>query len=390
MRFFACLFLLFAFPAAVLCQISLKIKYTNHIVLDGQVNDEWKARLVLDSGADGLYLDSAYFASTSLPAHRRQLASLPGAGGEAQRVMVILDTLTVSFEEAQYIPRYTPLLHLRPILGKDVDGIIGLSFLREYLSELDYDKGTLVLHEPNNYTIPTDYQPIDVEIINNRMYVPLEVTIKEGLVIKEKFQIDLGNGGSLDITSPTAVKYNLESNVTAKLHYRNAYGGVGGEIKGNQFRARSVKIGNYKIDLPVIDYSEDSAGALSKKEFGGLLGNEILEQFSVLFDLKNSRVLLKAKNRKTSFHSTLTGFSYADRRDTVSGLLITGVYDNTDADKAGFQIDDVITHINGIDVNALEIEQIRDVFKALDTSVELLLKTKDGQIKRSIKLRDYL
>ncbi len=135
-----------------MAQINLSFHYENHIVLTGRINEKSSVRLVLDSGADGLYLDTTYFAETGIPAYRRQLATLPGAGSQPQQVMVVLDTIAVDFNGTQFIPRYTPLIQLRPILGKDMDGIIGLSFLSRYIALLDYENEILSLYEPELFS----------------------------------------------------------------------------------------------------------------------------------------------------------------------------------------------------------------------------------------------
>lgn len=379
------------FPLLMMGQVQLPIKYSNHIVLTGKLNNKHSARLVLDSGADGLYLDTTFFAKTGMAAHRRQLATLPGAGAEPQRIMVVLDTIAVHFDkDLKFIPRFTPLIQLRPILGKGVDGIIGLSFLREYLAVLDYEGKKLSLYKPDQYDIPEGFEAMAMNVRNNRIYVPLEIAVNDNLTIKKEFQLDLGNGGTVDITSATAEEFNLSGSIKDKLHFSNAFGGVGGEIVGNQFRAKSVKIGNFKVDLPVLDYSEDKSGALSSAEIGGLLGNKILERFSVIFDFTKQKLYLKPNGNKEVFESTLTGFSYSDRRDTEKGLFITGIYENTEAVKLGLSVGDIITELNGKNVLDLTFDEIQQSLEKKGSTVRLTIRNAQGSTVKSLKLQGYL
>ncbi|MCE7993697.1 MAG: PDZ domain-containing protein [Roseivirga sp.] len=371
-------------------QVSVSFDYENHIVLKAMLNDRQAVRLVLDSGADGLYLDSTYFAETGIPAYRRQLATLPGAGSQPQQVMVVLDTIAVNLSGIEFIPRYTPLLHLRPILGQAVDGIIGLSFLRRYIALLDYESKMLSLYDPEQYDPPGGFEAIPMTLRNNRIYIPLEIAITDDVVIKKEFQLDLGNGGTIDITSATADEFNLSDLISEKLHYSNAFGGVGGEIVGNQFRAISVKIGNHKIELPVLDYSEDKSGALSSAEMGGLLGNKILEKFEVIFDFAHQKLHLKPNGNKEAYESTLTGFSYADRRDTDDGLFITGIYENTEAAQLNLAVGDVITELNGKEVADLTLDQIEKLLKKKGSAVQLTIRNSAGSTIKLLKIQGYL
>lgn len=371
-------------------QVSLPFHYDKHIVLPGKVNERFTANIVLDSGADGLYLDSAYFAETGINIQRSQLATLPGAGSTPQRIVVVLDTVKTTFNGIQYIPRFTPLIALRPILGESVDGIIGMSFLRDFIVELDYQKRMLKLTKAEEFIGSSGYEELPMETRGNRIYLDLSIGITDDHIIQEKFQIDLGNGGTVDITSPTATKYGLASKAGKKLKYRNVSGGVGGEIQGHQFRASYIRIGSFQINSPVIDYSSDKSGALAKDEIGGLLGNEILERFKVVFDFKNSKLYLKPLDDTKPFHSTLTGFSYADRRKEFKGLLITGLFENTEAMMINMRIGDVITHINGLDVNQLEMKDVRTTLKRINTKVKLVILRDGESLTKELTIRDYL
>jgi len=384
------LVVIFLAKSILLGQTEIPFNYTSHIVLKGVINGSHEARLVLDSGADGLYLDSVYFSETKIPIVRRQLATLPGAGSTPQQITVVLDTIRTSFQGIEYIPRFVPLISLKPILGQDVDGIIGTSFLSNYVAHLDYKNQSLKLISPDDFQAPQGWASIPFELVRNRITVDLELGISNGLVMTERFQVDLGNGGTVDITSPTASKYGLSEKVGNRLSYLNVSGGVGGEIKGNQFRADYIKLGRFRIEKPVLDYSTDTGGALAKEEIGGLLGNEILDRFHVIFDFPNTRLFLKPNGKVADFHSTLTGFSYTNRKDEFGGLLVTGLFENTNAKEVGIRIGDVITHISGSAVTSLEPSVIKKTFESVGSKVVLKILRKGKTLNLSLVLRDYL
>ena len=174
----------------ITAQINLTFHYDKHIVIPGKINGQFAANLVLDSGADGLYLDSAFYAETGIRIQRSQQALLPGAGKTPQQIVVVLDTVKANFNGVQYIPRFTPLIGLRPILGEDVDGVIGMNFLRDYVAELDYQKGSLKLIEVEDFNAPAGYEAVPMESRGNRIYIDLSVGITAEVTIREKLQTD--------------------------------------------------------------------------------------------------------------------------------------------------------------------------------------------------------
>ncbi len=387
---YSLLLTLFLFCHGLEGQEVLSFDYESHIVLKARLNGQQAVRLVLDSGADGLYLDSTYFAQTGIKIEQSQQATLPGAGSTPQQITVVMDPLTVNFGSESYSPPYTPLIQLRPILGKDVDGIIGLSFLREYLARLDYSTKELTLYPSESFSIPDDYQSIPLEIRNNRLHLQVQIGLTDGYTFKESFQLDLGNGGTLDISSPTAAKHQLMTRVGEKMRYTNAFGGVGGEIKGYQFRASHITLGDFKINGPVIDYSEDERGALAKAEIGGLLGNKVLERFTLIFDFKDSLLYLKPNGNKEPFESNMSGFSFADRREEFKGFYITGLYEGTQAEEIGLQIGDVITRINGVDVMQMKVKEVRRQFRTKGKALELTLNRAGKLLTKKLVLKGYL
>lgn len=384
------LLLLFYLPQSHHAQVMVDMNFKTHIVLQAKINGKQSARLVLDSGADGLYLDSVFFAEKGFPANRRQLATLPGAGATPQQIMVILDTMKADFNGVPFVPRYTPLIDLRKILGGDVDGIIGMNFLSDYVVQLDYDSAHLKLFSKNDFKTPDGYKPIDLIHKDNRIYIPIEITVSKDIMVTENFQIDLGNGGTLDITSAIAEKYNLPSRISKKLRYVNKSGGIGGEVIGNQFRAQSMKIGSFELKEPVIDYSEDQAGALSRGDIGGLLGNKILNRFSVILDFPDGKLYLKPKDLHSPYQSTLVGFSFSDQRGEYGGLMVTGIYEGTQAQEVGIQTNDVIIEINGTLVKNMRIDSIRDLFKKEGTDLKLKFKRGERLLQRTLELKEYL
>ncbi|MFN0177081.1 MAG: aspartyl protease family protein [Saprospiraceae bacterium] len=322
----------------------LPIDYDSYILLKAKINNSHPANLLLDTGADELLLDEQYFNGTGIVIERSQQAQLPGAGAEPQVITVVLDPMTVHIDSIAYYPRYVPLMDLRSIVGEKADGIIGPAFLQPYLTEIDFENECLLLH--TDQVVLTGFDSIKLDVRNNRYYLPTIIEAADGLTVKGMLQFDLGNGGNVILTSPTALDYDLETKISKKIKFFNNNGGAGGRIEGYLFRAKSLTIGRTCLVEPCIEWSTDQGGALAKSEFAGLLGNEILERFRVIFDRKNAVLYLKPKpNLSDHFRSTAIGMSLVNKRNSLGIALVTGLFEGGNAEKAGLQAGDRIRTI---------------------------------------------
>src|SRR4051812_13243977 len=99
------------------------------------------------------------------------------------------------------------------------------------------------------------------------------------------------------------------------MNYVSSHGGIGGRSSGFSFRGKTVKIGDFKLESPIIEYST-SLNGLSEMNCLGLIGNRIFERFNVIIDFKNQNLYLKPNSGfKSDFNFGKTGFSFIDRTD---------------------------------------------------------------------------
>lgn len=114
----------------------------------------------------------------------------------------------------------------------------------------------------------------------------------------------------------------------------------------------------------------------------GLIGNKVWERFYVIIDLKNKRLYLKPNalfNKESNFNAL--GFTFTDRSKTLGCWVVNGLFNGSEAERAGLKGGDRILEFNGRDVKTIsEVEQ-----KALyEKAVEVKLKVESPQ-RKSVK-----
>jgi predicted metalloprotease with PDZ domain len=132
---------------------------------------------------------------------------------------------------------------------------------------------------------------------------------------------------------------------------------------------KEIKIGPYRFRRVPTYILDDEYNATSYPFLGGLLGNEILRRFNMIFNYKKREVhLLPNSHFRESFEYTYTGMSiYYDE----GRIYIDDVIPGSPADKAKFKIDDILVSIDNNFSN--NINQYKDLLQSATDRVKVIV-----------------
>lgn len=362
----------------------LPFKYYGHLYCPVVLNDSVKGNFVFDTGADYLYLDTLFLYRSPLPQKNTVNAYLPGVGAKPQKVKMIRDKYTCDYGPLALVPPYTVTIELRSMLGRYADGIVGMHLLKDSVFAVDYVKEEIRLLDPADFSTQ-GYEKIPITIRKNRIYVKAAVQVTPQKQIAGEFLLDMGNGGALDLTSACAREHDLARIIPEKIRTYTNWGGVGGASSSYVFRADTFCIGDRRIERPVISYSADTKGALSERDYIGLIGNGILNRFDLIVDIPGKCLWLRPnKNISRPYGITTTGFSFVDRTDLYDGWVVRALYEGLAAEKAGLQIGDLILRVNDRDTRDVSIEEQQTFFRDLDSPYILTIERNKQLLKLTL------
>ena len=368
----------------------VKFEKDGHFFFYAVINDSIKGRFILDTGADGLYLDSAFLTlHNSVIKTKLDTARMRGAGSTGyKQVFLVKDSVKININNYSHNFTNSPILKLTDINGENIAGIIGNDFVKNQLLAIDNERLTLRIDtviNQNNYEsiIPFEY-------IGGRIYFNVDLKLAENKTITAKLLMDLGCSDAIILNSPYFTTLR-EKNILPKriVDYTILYGGaLGGNINGGDFRVISVKLGDDIIDNPIISFSKDTLGAFSKTNYDGLLGNEILDRYNYAIDYRNQKLYLtKNSKSKKPFKSTLTGF-YAMK--TKNNAIVMSIYYQSDAYKNGIQLGDTIISINDKMVQNLTDKKFYDELTGEGKKVKLTVLRGNKQSDFTFELKHLL
>jgi membrane-associated protease RseP (regulator of RpoE activity) len=197
------------------------------------------------------------------------------------------------------------------------------------------------------------------------------------------FRLDVGSSSTVDVHAPFAKKTGLVN----RMGRTTAFDGVGfgGSFSSEVGRLRSMSLGPYEWDDPIVVVSHATEGAFASEEFAGNIGNRILERFKVTFDYEHRQVYLEPGKR------------YADRDHlTRAGVLLTrrsgrvgveSVLANSPAEHAGLRTGDQVLAVDGRDIAEWDLPQITDLLDEGEPGRKVPVRVLRGGQEKKLNLK---
>lgn len=244
------------------------------------------------------------------------------------------------------------------VIGRELGGVLGMSVLRKYVVQIDFDRGKLALLKPDERSHPEWGQEVPLRLWKG---VPLAKAKLPG-GIEAAFDLDTGCGASGDLQSRLFETMVGQGNLdTAETLSETAAG-----TKRSR-EARIAKVSVAGLECTDLIFGE---GPLS------VLGLGWLSRFRVTFDFPNQKMYL------------IKGAQF-DRRDEtdMSGLhllrikgetVVHSVDEASPAQRAGVLAKDVILTVNDKPAGSYEMWEIRRLLSSQDKeSIALTIRRGD-------------
>ena len=343
---------------------NIDIEYDGHIYIKTTLNDSVTGNFVYDTGAPEMIIDNSFKNKNKLVFIKEEDTRMNGIGNETKNVKVISDTINYKINSRKKKSKKTFLIDLKSILGQKADGILGFKTFENRAHKIDYINKKIFFTKSHK-----NYEVLKMILKDDKLYIPINYIV-EKKEYNGNFILDLGSSVTI-LNSSNKIKIDYGSEF-------EAIGGVGGKTKGRTIFIDELKFGNLSIYKYPVDISSDKNGALSKNNYDGILGNDILDDFDIIIDL-NEKILYLKPNIKNNKHKQYfyKSFSYVNRTNIDRSWLVSYIFINTDAYKKGLRLNDKIISINGTSV-----EQINhlEFYKNLKINQELELTiNRDGK-----------
>lgn len=182
---------------------------------------------------------------------------------------------------------------------ENIDGIIGWNTLTGADFMIDYDKQQIFLFPKGSCELNDEVADwLTLAYIDGLPSINISY-IFEGQSYETNVWIDSGSNRCLDLITPYIKANNLQGKQNP-WGISSIVGMEGTKGKIEEVIAETVKIGNYILYQIPIGLNLTNSGASANKNFGGVLGNNLLERFNQIWSFENKRLYLTPNRRMYS------------------------------------------------------------------------------------------
>ncbi len=300
-----------------------------HLYFDARIRDTIPARLLFDTGATDLSVDSLWLARSGFEPEAVGQALLRGAGSQTVRLPLLLDTIRFRVDTLCMECRATAVIGLKEILGRRADGIFGLNYWADRCVEFDLRRGYVRAASPDTLA-EAGFVRLPLRRSGRDLLVAAEVALGEGCRIAGEFLLDTGCGPAAVVNAPAARQAGFDRYEGPKIGYRTVAGGVGGLSASDVCLADTVRLGRWAFAAVPVEVSRNESGVLAREDMAGVIGMELLERFVFAIDFDRDAPALwlrPANGADAPFPLVAPPFGSVDRTDIGRGWVVTGLYE---------------------------------------------------------------
>lgn len=395
----------------------------NLIILDVEINGV-DLKMILDTGSENNLLFS-FPENDSIEFFNPKTINVKGLGyGESLEAIVSTKNRFSLKSESVVDENFNILLitnhniGLINKLGIPINGILGSSFFKNYLVEINYAKRRLILYKERNrkyFKRKQKYDSIPIKLIQEKPYIDFEIkNSNEEITANLLFDSGLGDGLWLFEDKTTRIE-------CSDKHFKDVLGkGLGGDILGKKSRIQNLKINNFKLSNALVSYPDSvSVKSLNLvKGRNGSLGGEIIKRFNWFLDYKNQTFFLKknhffnepfnynmsgievqhsgvelvkeiSRTTESSAYNVVDAMEYIYDNSSLKNIhkysfkavyIIYSVRENSPADRVGLKIGDKLIKLNGKKSYNYSIQKITDLFQSEEGKKIKIEVEREGEI----------
>jgi PDZ domain-containing protein/aspartyl protease len=277
-----------------------------------------------------------------------------------------------------------PLGDLSKASGREIAGILGYDFIRQFVVSIDYTGRTITLQDTTGYHYEGKGESFPITF-NASSHPLVKARVIDRYPIDGTFVFDIGSGAGVILNTPLVEERHLLSGRRTIPWLQGK--GLGGSIAGSVGRMKELELGRFRIHDPVVVFSQAASGPFAAPEVQGNIGAAVLDKFTIILDYCRSRIILEpnATFSKPQEYNR-SGLSMTSTGDDYRTYRIDDVAEGSPGSDAGLKPGDIMTGINGRPAADYSLSDIRMMFQdAKRCDVTVLRGEKRLQVRLALR-----
>ena len=336
---------------------------------------------VLDTGSGGISLDSTTVAAFGFKRSKSE-KTIRGIAGIKNVEFTNNHTLRmtgINVENLDFHINDYDLL--TSVYGVKIDGIIGFSFLRRYIININYDDLKIEIYSPGTIKYPRGGYLMKP---NFSSLAYSQASVFDERQVFNQFIFDTGAGLCMLLSEDFIADSALLKKKSKR--YQTQTEGLGGKKTMDITVIKQVQIGAYKFKKVPIYVFKDDFNVTNYPLLGGLIGNDLLRRFNVVLNYPEQSIYLKPNTHfNEAFDYSYTGLGIYQIENDVT---VIDIIPNSPGDKAGFKTGDVILSIDN--VFSKNIQEFKNALQNAGNRIRILILRDGIPVILALKVKNIL
>ncbi len=283
---------------------------------------------------------------------------------------------------------------LKNYIGYDVHGILGMDFFKTLILQIDYRRRKISFALRNKKPLALKaYSRYPLTLHHGKPYLrlPIQMQADSGSHLTANLLLDTGAGLNMLLLNGSHPQIRLP-----KKHIRGFIGaGLGGDVEGYLSRIHSYEFGGLKYEN-IPGYFQALSTPVLRTDSNwtrhGILGNKLLENYSLILDNYTYILYVKPYNKKVpKFDIDKSGLLiYAGGRN-FDKFIIGGVLPGSPADLAGIIAGDQIIKIGWFPASWYQVSQINHILSGRNgKKIHLTMNRNGKKLKVHFRLQSLI
>lgn len=361
------------------------------ILVRGEADTLKDLTFVFDTGASAPVLDSAL----NVPGMRLPDSVAHEANGKSRVETIALDYLKLKGADGDVTARNLPALQtdlsqLTRVIGHKIDGILGVSFMAGFVTEIDYVHHVLRFHRPTEFNLlrqkpdsrrtflfetnPADpHKPTGCQVVTGKLHPKYEYD----------FLLDTGFGGYVSVAYTSAQEAGIYQDSTPRI-MTTSYT-VSSQFRGAKIRARFLALGDIVLSGRVIQVdvrNDDAYGQI------GIIGNRLLQNYRVILDYPHHLLWLdRATEKEEPDDAEKPSFGIAIVADGRR-IAVDRMSKHSPSEAAGLREGDILVSINDMPVQELSVAHVANLLNGAREKTKFVMQ-RDKKVNAGLTTETY-
>ncbi len=357
-----------------------------HIIVTVKVADALEIPMLLDTGFgfDGaILLDPAIGDKIGL----EYVSEVPLGGGGGERPMTAklavgadLSLPGVTFSQQKLLV----VTDAAPYANYPARGIIGKTVF-DCAVEIDYDESVLHLYDSAVYEYDGSAETFDFGFSYGIPVIDAALSIDDGEDVPVKMLVDTGAGQLLLFTFSSQALHEPQKVIEGSMKLLSK--GFTGIVRGSTGRIIQLRLGKHILEGVITSFpNEESWGKAGVIGQNGMIGNDVLKRFFVVFDYSRQRIRLEpGRHFGDPFDWDMAGLVTENTRKGT--LEVLDVIVGSPAIENDIRPGDTIVAVDGRPVKGLTDSEIWNVFTREGARLKVTIDRGGESLEKILVLR---